>query len=203
MIQKEKKQKKVLAKQEKDLVPKDKKNISFIFFVVLNALLFINIVFLGLIVFSADKGLSIYGVARIKGIPYDQETLNNNQLRVGILRTKALDINDLKEGDLVVIPNSINENYLWGAKVISVDFETNKAVTAVSEYYFGKEEILSFGDIRGYYDGECGFFGKLIYFFSQAEGFFYLILISFAISSSVYLRFIYKKKQSYLENVGN
>lgn len=194
MINQDKENKKV-NDQENLFLIKDKKrlNTPFILFMIINLFLFVNLILLSLIAFTADNGLSIYGVARIKGIPYDQEIINDNQLRVGILRTKKLDINNLKTGDFVVAPNKKNSNYLWGAKVVSIDFENEKVVAAVNEYYVGEEEIISFKDIKGSYDGQCTFFGKSIYLFSEIEGFFFIVLISLAISLGIYFAFIYKK----------
>ncbi len=108
-------------------------------------------------------------------------------------KKKQLDINNLKTGDFVVAPNKKNSNYLWGAKVVSIDFENEKVVAAVNEYYVGEEEIISFKDIKGSYDGEYTFFGKSIYLFSEIEGFFFIVLISLAISLGIYFAFIYKK----------
>lgn len=196
MVQQDKDSKNINEIEFLPLKDKTRLNTPFILFMIINAVLIVNLILLALIAFTSDNGLSIYGVARIKGVPYDQELINDNQLRVGILRVKKLNINNLKEDDFIVVPNKKNSNYLWGAKVISIDYEKEKVVAAVNDYYVGEEEILSFDDIKGYYDGECTFFGKSIYLFSKVEGYIFIVLISLAISSGVYFSLIFKKPQT-------
>ena len=84
----------------------------------------------------------MFGVRRIRGIPYNQK-INENEIQGRVLRLKAFNSNKLQEGDYVVVPNSKNADYLWGAKSFQLILKQKSNLT-VNDAFEGEEEIVSF-----------------------------------------------------------
>lgn len=189
---------KYVAQDKQEILPVEYKGtkLLLILLFVVSALMILSIIALSAIVFHRDDSLSVYGVRRIKGIPYNQKIINENEMQVRVLRLKAFNSNKLQEGDYVVVPNSKNADYLWGAKVLSINFETEKVVTTVNDAFEGEEEIVSFSEIEGIYAGTCGFFGQAVYFFSQRDAFIFLVLVTFGMITSAIVFWLYLDQQN-------
>lgn len=184
MVQNEKKQNKI------NTIIKTKAKL--IIFIAINVLLVIQLILIGIITFSKDNGFKFYGTAYIKGIPYEQEVNENNELRVGVIKIKTFYDRDLKVDNFIIVSSSKDENYLWSAKITSINASNKTIVVSIIEWY--EEEAISLSDIHGSYAGESGIFGKMIYGLSKIEGFLFLAAISGIISVSLYFVLLKKNK---------
>lgn len=179
-----------------------KANWKIIFFSIFSFILLAHLIYISIIVFSKDNGLSVYGVTRTNSISFDQEVnLNGDQLTLeeDIIRMKAIDQTKIDQSYVnqkIIIQNAREtdgKDYLWVAQIISVD-EENKTLKISVVQYYTETEAISFEEVKAIYDGSVNIFGKMIYVSSQIEGYIFVTIASIILSISLYYGFIKTKK---------
>lgn len=181
-----------------------KTNWKIIFFSIFSVILLAHLIYISIIVFSKDNGLSVYGATRTKSISFDQEFhLNGDQLTLeeDIIRMKAIDQTKIDQSYVnqkIIIQNAREadgKDYLWVAQIISVDEENKTLKISVVQQYYTETEAISFEEVKGIYDGPVNIFGKMIYVSSQTEGYIFVTIASILLSISFYYGFIKTRKQ--------
>ena len=182
---------KKIIKKLKNLSKYDKLTYIWIGFFIFGIILVINIIVMMFFLIDSNYEYKIFNETYIEAVLPGQET--DQTLSLGIIRIEELDIEDLKNGDQIVIKNDYGLDVYWVETVVSMNPNTNVIQATYNQKYFNdfdNDEVL------GVYVREANFIGTIYYSSSFLEGFIFLT-ISHGIILYTYYHMLLSKKQDF------
>lgn len=164
---------------------------KWIAFIAINFLLLVVLFLLGIVTASTDNGLNVYGTALEQAV-YRNQVVSDNELKVGIVRYKAIDVHQLEVGQEVLVYDETRDgDYLWVQEIIDIN---GYAITLRFNEYL-ESQVVDRSDILFLNIRDANLLGTMLYAATQPRGYVFVILFACLLSGAAYMSLVYEKKE--------